>query len=212
MEKVEILKRLNECKSDDELLDKLINDLTDDLRKENFITKPSDKKRLKAIEKLLKVNEKIRPVLSSFSVQDGLCCITDSYELYELNENYLPFKISKTSKQTDDEINKYASKYGLNIQEGIYPDFSNLLPKTEPVEIVTINLNDELLKIKTQKEKIGQINGKIITVGYDLKKMKNLIDILKIDNDFEIELYGDIKPLIVRKNGEIGLILPIKIY
>ena len=57
--------------------------------------------------------------------------------------------------------------------------------------------------IMTLKTRCGKI-------GYNAKYVKNAIDILKLDGDFYIDVYGLNKPMIIKnKDEEIALIAPV---
>ena len=221
MEKTEIIKTLKENLQDYSLpkMVKLIETLESDIRKENFIQKPSDKRRIATIEKVLKASEELRPLLSGWTKVDGQCAFTDSYQLYMLNDEYLPFNVSSTN-ENEEEMKKIAVEHNLQRLSGVYPTLKNVIPRDDVSGTYTLNINDFLAWYKsTPKSKhdmIYTIKTDIDGVGeisFNGIFMKNLIDILKLKDDFKLELYSNIKPIIVHnESGEMGIILPIRTY
>ena len=199
--------------------DELIKELEKDLKEECFKVKPSDKKRLSAIKKVLK-EQKTRPLLSCFTpYEKGKVAFTDSYSLYVLNEDYLPFNVAFDSTVDDDFKDNYLKVYGdkiLGKKEGVYPNLHNLIPTSEPIYKIDLKVSEVLALEKTTEKKGNGAkvytfeNGKI---SLDLVYLKNCINILKLKDNFTMEIHGEIKPIIIHNSdGELGLILPIKVY
>lgn len=199
----------------------LIDTLEKDLKEQCFKTKPSDKKRLNAIKKVLKENE-CRPVLSCFTpYEKGKVAFTDSYQLYVLNEDYLPFNVAFDNIVDNDFKDNYLKVYGdkiLGRKEYVYPNLDNVIPKTEPLYKIDLKVSDILaLEKTTEKEGNGakvytfkNENGKI---SLNLVYLKNCINILKLKDSVVLEIHGETRPVIIHnENGELGLILPVKIY
>lgn len=199
----------------------LIDTLEKDLKEQCFKTKPSDKKRLNAIKKVLKENE-YRPVLSCFTpYEKGKVAFTDSYQLYVLNEDYLPFNVAFDSTVDNDFKDNYLKVYGdkiLGRKEDVYPNLDHVIPKTEPLYKIDLKVSDVLtLEKTTEKEGNGakvytfkNENGKI---SLNLIYLKNCINILKLKDSVILEVHGETRPVIIHnENGELGLILPVKTY
>lgn len=220
MEKTEILKELNEYLKSENIV-KLLNlkeKLEIDIREASYVTAPSAKKRLSGIKRVIlnKCNE-CRPILQSFCrFEDGVA-FTDSYQLYYLKDEFLPFNVAMTKYDSDDEIKNYASEHQINVTPGIYPDLKNVIPdsslKSEEYEI---DINEILSYIKTTPKDGNKClyyfdtkeNGKMCV---DALYIKNCIDILGLKDNFKMEIYGYIRPIIIRGNDEeYGLLLPIK--
>lgn len=201
--------------------DELIKELEKELKEECFKVKPSDKKRLNAIKKVLKENE-YRPILSCFTpYEKGKVAFTDSYQLYILNEDYLPFNVAFDSTVDDDFKDNYLKVYGdkiLGKKEGVYPNLHNLIPTSEPLYKIDLKVS-EVLALEKTTEKRGD-GAKVYTfenengkISLDLVCLKNCINILKLKDNFTMEIHGEIKPIIIHNDdGELGLILPIKVY
>ena len=199
----------------------LISTLEKALKEQCFKTKPSDKKRLNAIKRVLK-EHKTRPILSCFTpYEKGKVAFTDSYQLYILNEDYLPFNVAFDSTIDDDFKDNYLKVYGgkiLGKKEGVYPNLHNLIPTSEPLYKIDLKVSEVLALEKTTEKKgdgakvytFENENGKI---SLDLVCLKNCINILKLKDNFTMEIHGGIKPIIIHNDdGELGLILPIKVY
>ena len=197
----------------------LINRLKSDLNDKNYIKAPSDKNKLASIKKVLKKNEEIRPILSCFTPYEDGIAFTDSYQLYYIKDKFIPFKIAFNSDTTEEKQREYLKMYNLEKQEGTYPNLKSCIPSDNPLEIYKVNLNDFLRDLKTTaKEKNkGKIMSFNINDSYKLtfngEFLENTINILKINKDFDINFYGESSPFtIINDEGELGLILPIKVY
>lgn len=198
-------------------LNKLIEKLEQQELESKYISKPSDKKRLSAIKKVLESSEGIRPILCCFTKIDNNVYFTDSYQLYKLNDESLPFTYATNNTNLTQEEEEYVKNNNLKVYPGIYPNLKNIIPTNSPKTTYKVNA-EELLKLEKMTlpergKEIHTINTEIGNISFDLIYIKNVINILKLTEDFELELYGDINPIIIRnKENEIGLILPIKTY
>ena len=197
----------------------LINRLKSDLNDKNYIKTPSDKSKLASIKKVLKKNEKIRPVLSCFTPFNDGIAFTDAYQLYYIKDKFIPFKIAFNDEISIDEQKQYIEKYNLEKREGNYPNLKSCIPSGEPLEVYKVNLNEFLrdLKTTTKEKNKGKIMSFNINDSYKLtfngEFLENTINILKINKDFDINFYGESSPFtIINDEGELGLILPIKTY
>lgn len=228
MEKIEILKKLNKLtdqKTETELLkeiEQLRKDLLMDIKQENFITAPSDKKQIAAIKRVLKINEKIKPILATVGVTKKGLSICDSYRIYLLNKKALPFKTSFTNEFTDEEQKKYKMEnndivagYELNS----YPNITNFFENINEQGTITIDLNDVLIKSKTlnkckdhwKKETMHfTINeDPAIAIDIDPIYLKDMIDILKIkDKKIKMIFTGSRSPLFFTNENGSACILP----
>lgn len=215
MEKVEILKIIKEVLNKEDLLSllKLKEQLEEEVRKENYITTPTDKKKLAAIKKVLSRQEKIRPLLGAFTRYNNGVAFTDSYQLYVLNDEYIPFKVACSS----DEDKEFAKKHNLETVTGVYPNLKAAIP-TEYETTYEIDTNEFLLWSKTTEKEDNKLLYKFkvndIDYCFDGQYLLNAINILKIkDPKITLELRGNCKPITLHnKDNELGLILPIRTY
>lgn len=220
MKKEEILKQLNEYleSSDIVKLLSLKEKLTQDVKETNFVTKPSQRKKLNAIKRVLN-NKQLdcRPLLKAFCRYENGVAFTDSYHLFKLNDEYLPFNVAMTKNDSESDIKEYAQKHGIDITSGVYPNLDNIIP-SDKVDEIEIDINEMLAFIKTTPKDGNKIlyNFKSEECGemcLDATYIKNAIDILGLDKNFKIELYGNYRPVIIRNdNEEFCLICPIKTY
>ena len=82
-----IILELKQIEKGEKDLKDLITKLEQEYKEENFINKPSDKKKLSAIKKVVcNKKQEGRVFYNSFSKQNGKTYITDSYQMYELND------------------------------------------------------------------------------------------------------------------------------
>lgn len=213
-----IIKSLKELKEEYNpvVLDNLINKLEQDYKENLVIKKTSDKTRLSAIKKVID-NTSSMMVLHGYSLLDNKIVFTDSYQLYVVNDEWLPFPVT-CGQDNEKEVKKLAKEHNLEIIPGIYPNVKNIIPSEEDTKVkFKVNLKEVTSAYKTAKQEKGKKVYNLIvddktSVNLDLNYLNSLIKIMRISDDFELEYHGEFRPLIYRNNGEIGLILPIKIY
>ena len=200
-------------------LDKLIKDIQKSILEEDFKLNNSDKKRLSAIKRVLNNGSVVRPILKAFTPAEKGVMFTDSYELYHLNNDYLPFPVAFNDSHSDEFKNEYLKEHDtLECIAGVYPNLNNCIPKYECQERVKVNAPELMKLYKITKKENSHKFYKFKTENFgdmtlDFTYLKNLIEILKLDDDFELELYGKNSPVIVHnKDNELGLILPIRTF
>lgn len=215
-----IILELKQVELGEKRLEDIITKLEQDYMEDKFINKPSDKKKLSAIKKVVE-NTKIKgvPYYNSFTRQKGKTYITDSYQLYELNDEYLPLEYASAEETLTDEEKQLVNKYKLTIKNGKYPKVDNLIDLLVrgQEELYTFNV-DEILKIektmpKENGMKLYSVRVNDLAVSFDLLILKNAINILKLQGKATLKLYGETSPIIIENNdGERGLILPVRTY
>ena len=214
-----IILELKQVELGEKKLGDIITKLEQNYMEENFINKPSDKKKLSAIKKVVE-NTKIKgvPYYNSFTRQKGKTYITDSYQLYELNDEYLPLEYASAEETLTDEEKQLVNKYKLTIKNGKYPKVDNLIDLVRgQEELYTFDV-DEILKIektmpKENGMKLYSVRVNDLAVSFDLLILKNAINILKLQGKATLKLYGETSPIIIENNdGERGLILPVRTY
>lgn len=214
-----IILELKQVELGEKKLGDIITKLEQDYMEDEFINKPSDKKKLSAIKKVVE-NTKIKgvPYYNSFTRQKGKTYITDSYQLYELNDEYLPLEYASAEETLTDEEKQLVNKYKLTIKNGKYPKVDNLIDLVRgQEELYTFDV-DEILKIektmpKENGMKLYSVRVNDLAVSFDLLILKNAINILKLQGKATLKLYGETSPIIIENNdGERGLILPVRTY
>lgn len=214
-----IILELKQIEKGEKELKDLIIKLEQEYKEQNFINKPSDKKKLSAIKKVVcNKKQEGRVFYNSFSKQNGKTYITDSYQLYELNDEYLPLEYASAEETLTDEEKQLVNKYKLTIKNGKYPKVDNLIDHVRgQEELYTFDV-DEILKIeKTMPKENGiklySVRVNDLAVSFDLLILKNAINILKLQGKATLKLYGETSPIIIENNdGERGLILPVRTY
>lgn len=224
-----IILELKKVKTGEQELDNVISVLEKEFMESKFINKASDKKKLSAIKRVVnKSKNKGRIYYNSYTRQLDKSYITDSYQLYELNDEYLPLEYAKSNlhinnqeylekaKKEDQELIK---KYNLTVKDGFYPTVYNLFDSVNSYNEKLYKFDvAEMLKLEktTLKEdgkKIHTIKVDNITISFDLIFFKNAIDILQLQGKATLKVYGDTTPIILENDkGERGLILPVKKY
>lgn len=214
-----IILELKQIEKGEKELRDLIIKLEQEYKEENFINKPSDKKRLSAIKKVVcNKKQEGRVYYNSFSRQNGKTYITDSYQMYELNDGYLPFEYASHNKELTEEEKNIVDKYNLKVKAAVYPNASNLFTMLYGTETLYEFDVDEILKLEktTPKEngmKLYTINAGDLKVSFNLIYLKYAIDILKLQGKATLKLYGDIRPIIIEnEEGEKGLIVPVRTF
>lgn len=224
-----IILELKKVKTGEQELDNVISELEKEFKESKFITKPSDKKKLSAIKKVVnKSKNKVRIYYNSYTRQLDKSYITDSYQLYELNDEYLPLEYAKSNLHINNqeyldkakkEEQELIEKYNLTVKDGFYPTVYTLFDNVNSYNEKLYQFDvDEMLKLEktTLKEdgkKIHTIKVDDITISFDLVFLKNAIDILQLQGKATLKVYGDTKPIILENNkGERGLILPVKTF
>lgn len=203
------------------------------IKDKKYISIPNDDVKYKTIAKILNSNRNLKPLLSCFTPVEGGVLFTDSYHLFVLNDKYLPFNVAFNVQYSKTKQKNYINRYNLKKVDGDYPVTMSIIPTYRPIDSVKIDLNEFLLEYYTRdrvlkdKEckkllKIQESNNAISfnmimtlktrcgKIGYNAKYVKNAIDILKLDGDFYIDVYGLNKPMIIKnKDEEIALIAPV---
>ena len=214
-----IILDLKQVELGEKKLEDVIAKLEQEYMEDKFISKPSDKKKLSAIKNVVG-NTRIKglPYYNSFTRQKGKTYVTDSYQLYELNDEYLPLEYSSTEEILTDEEKQLVNKYKLTIKNGKYPKVDNLIDLVRGQEELYIFDVDEMLKIektilKKNGMKLCSVKVNDLVVSFDLLILKNAINILKLQGKATLKLYGETSPIIIENNdGERGLILPVRTY
>lgn len=229
MEKIEILKKLNELLivNDDseglQIIKNLINQLKADIEKETYIKKPSDKTKLKAIEKMLKYNEKIgRDFIACVGINkrnDKMYqVVTDSYQAYILNDNdLLPFTYGFNNTITTEEINKLTENKEIKINDTKYPNVINIFASVENKDIIdTVKITKKEIQL-FKKTTLPENKKYIYTIAakenvlIDADYLLTAFDILKT-TEISLKITGHKNPILFENENGKGLLLPIIKY
>lgn len=181
MEKAEILKRLESCidiengmVSDGFKFIQLKNELLEDIKKEACKKAGTKTSKLNAIKRVLKVQEKLRPLLTKYIIEDGKMVFTDSYQAFMID---------------DLESNPFP-KVGEN--DGVYPNVKNCFPQFDD-SFVDITLDEATIRAmkKTTKDnkadrrenayKLENVDTKIT---FDTYLLVNMLDIMPKDTKY----------------------------
>ncbi len=185
---------------------KLKDKLEQKIREETCY-KTTSKTRVNAIKRVAS-KDNIRPVLQGYGICGDYKCVTDSYHAIMIHEENMPLKLVPSNKEEMEKVGKE------NCINGTYPDFKNLIPDytSEEYEKTKIDFNDiaQFYKLhkKNSKEETYEING----VHVDINYLKNVIDVLGETTEMYVPK-KDYKPVVlVNKDNEKGIVLPIKKY
>ena len=181
MEKAEILKRLEsviDFKTGEVVdwmkLHNLKEELFTDVKKEACKKAGTKTSKINAIKRVLKVSEKVRPLLTKYIVEDGKMVFTDSYQAFMI----------------DDLENNPFEKVGEN--DGVYPNVKNCFPEFDD-SFVDITLDEATIRAmkKTTKDskadrrenayKLENVDTKIT---FDTYLLVNMLDIMPKDTKY----------------------------
>lgn len=181
MEKAEILKRLESCidiengmVSDGFKFIQLKNELLEDIKKEACKKAGTKTSKLNAIKRVLKVQEKLRPLLSKYIIEDGKMVFTDSYQAFMI----------------DDLENNPFEKVGEN--DGVYPNVKNCFPEFDD-SFVDITLDEATIRAmkKTTKnnrtdrrENTYKLENVDTKITFDTYLLVNMLDIMPKDTKY----------------------------
>lgn len=181
MEKAEILKRLESCidiengiVSDGFKFIQLRSELMEDVKKEACKKSGTKTSKLNAIKRVLKVQEKLRPNLSKYDIQDGKMVFTDSYQAFRIND----LESNPFTKITD--------------KDGVYPNLKNCFPEFDD-SFVNVELDIATIRAlkKTTKdskhdrfEKSYKLDGIDTKITFDTYLLVNMLDIMPSDTKY----------------------------
>ena len=193
---------------------KLLDKLEEEVRTETCF-KTTNKTRVSAIKKVAsKLNS--HPALQGYGILGDFKVVTDSYHLIAIKEENMPLPLVATKEKLQElriDLNDYREKNGRNsILCYNYPNVSRLLEFNKDTEI-KLDFNDIASfyklnhSLKEKEKQLYTINECLYNINY----LKNIIDILGTDTKCYFQ--GTNAPLYFENgNGEIGLVLPIKVY
>lgn len=184
---------------------KLKDKLEQKIREETCY-KTTSKTRINAIKRVAsKMND--RPVLQGYGICGDYKCVTDSYHAIMIHEDNMPLKLVPSNEE---EMKKVGKENCIN---GTYPNFENIFPNIEEgYEEVKIDLNDMEQFYKLHKKNAKEETYKIKNMNVNIIFLKNVIDVLGTDINVYVPK-NEYKPIvIINKDNEKGLVLPIKKY
>ncbi len=178
--------------------------------------KTTNKTRVSAIKKIVKKVPNSHPALQGYGISGDFKVVTDSYHLIAIKEENMPLPLVAAKEKLQElgiDLENYREKNGRNsVLCYNYPNVSRLLEFNKDIEI-ELDFNDiaSFYKLNhTSKEKEKQLYT-INECLYNIKYLKNIIDVLGTDTKCYFQ--GVNTPLYFEnENGEIGLVLPVKIY
>lgn len=176
--------------------------------REETCYKTTSKTRINAIKRVAAKTD-VRPVLQGYGICGDYKCVTDSYHAIMIHEDNMPLKLVPNNK---DEMEKVGKENCIN---GTYPNFENLFPNVkdnEEYEIVKLDFDDMEQFYKLHKKNAKEETYTINNVNVNIIFLKNVIDVLGTDVTVYVPK-KDYKPIIIiNKDNEKGLVLPIKKY
>ena len=166
--------------------------------------KTTSKTRVNAIKRVAsKWND--RPALTGYGIYNDYKVVTDSYHLVAVKEENMPLKLVTTDNELAERVGKE------NCINATYPNVKNLMEFDEnDYNKIELDYDDIMSYYKLHKKNSEdapyEINGKY----YNIKYLKNVIDVLGTDlvvyqhDDYYRPMY------FVNSNNELGLVLGIR--
>lgn len=169
----------------------LMEKLEDAIRMETCY-KTTSKTRIDAIKRVAS-KDKCRPALQGYGVNRDYKVVTDSYHAILIYQDNMPLELKDN-----------------------YPDVSRCIPEQDGEEIPMVDMDDLMTFIKTHKKYDKSRNKddlyKIEELFVQPQFVKNVVDVLGKD-DTKIYFYGENRPLKFKNSkGEIGIVLPVRVY
>lgn len=170
----------------------LMEKLEDAIRMETCY-KTTSRTRIDAIKRVAS-KQKFRPALTGYGVNGDYKVVTDSYHAILIYQDNMPLELKDN-----------------------YPDVLRCVPEQDGEELPMVDMDDLMTFIKTHKKYDSRSGNKddLYKIGEAFvqpKFVKNVVDVLGKD-DTKIYFYGEHRPLKFKNSkGEIGIVLPIRVY
>ena len=175
--------------------------------REETCYKTTNKTRVNAIKRVAsKMN--YRPALNGYGICGDFKCITDSYHAVMLKDDNIPLKLVTT----DIDL---ANKVGINnCINANYPDFKGIINFDKNYyKTITLDFDDIAQFYKLHNKNAEKEPYKIEEQYFNIKYLKNVIDVLGTDLTIYLSNDNENRPIYFEnKNGELGLVVPIKKY
>ena len=173
--------------------------------REETCYKTTNKTRINAIKRVAsKMNE--RPALTGYGICGDFKCITDSYHAVMLKDDNIPLKLVTTD-------NELANKVGINNCINVnYPNFNSFINfNKDYYKTIELDFDDIAQFYKLHNKNAEKESYKIDNKFYNIKYLKNVIDVLGTDLTIYSSNDNEYRPIYFEnKNGELGLVLPIR--
>lgn len=174
--------------------------------REETCYKTTSKTRVNAIKRVASKSD-VRPALAGYGICGDYKCITDSYHAVMIKDDNIPLKLVTTDNELANKIGKENCIYAT------YPNFESLINfDKNNYDISHLDYDDVEQFYKLHKKNADKELYEIKGQFYNIKFIKNVIDVLGTDT----VLYtpkNEYRPLYVEnRNGELGLVLPVKKY
>ena len=175
--------------------------------REETCYKTTSKTRVNAIKRVAsKMN--YRPALNGYGICGDFKCITDSYHAVMLKDDNIPLKLVTT----DIDL---ANKVGINnCINANYPNFSSFINfNKDYYKTIELDFDDIAQFYKLHNKNANKEPYEIENQYFNIKYLKNVIDVLGTDLTIYLSADNEDRPIYFEnKNGELGLVVPIKKY
>ena len=175
--------------------------------REETCYKTSSKTRVNAIKRVAsKMNE--RPALTGYGICGDYKVITDSYHAVMLKDDNIPLKLVTTDI---DLANKVGTQNCINAN---YPNFSSFINfNKDYYKTIELDFDDIAQFYKLHNKNAEKEPYEIDNKFYNIKYLKNIIDVIGTDIIVYVSNDKEYRPLYVEnKKGELGLVLPVRVF
>lgn len=185
---------------------KLKEKLEEAIRKETCY-KTTSKTRVNAIKRVASKLE-IRPALTGYGICDDYKCVTDSYHAIMIKEDNMPLKLVTTDNELANKVGKQ------NCINANYPNFKHFIDfDKSSYDVSNLDYNDVEQFYKLHKKDADKELYEIKGYFYNIKFIKNIIDVLGTDTTLYTPKNKGYRPLyVVNNKNEIGLVLPVRTF
>ena len=166
---------------------KLKEKLEEAIRKETCY-KTTSKTRVNAIKRVASKLE-VRPALAGYGICNDYKCVTDSYHAIMIKEDNMPLKLVTTEKELADKVGHE------NCINATYPSFESFINFDKSnYDISNLDYDDieSFYKMhrKNSDKELYEIKGQY----YNIKYLKNIIDVLGTDTTLYVPKNNDYRP------------------
>lgn len=168
--------------------------------------KTTSKTRVNAIKRVASKLE-IRPALTGYGIEDDYKVVTDSFHAIMIHEEHMPLKLVTMDKELADKVGHD------NCINANYPRFNSFINFDKSnYDTTTLDYNDVEQFYKLHKKNADKELYDFKGNHYNICYIKNVIDVLGTDTIVYVSK-NEYRPMYIEnKNGELGLVLPVKKY
>jgi hypothetical protein len=206
MKNEKLLERLYEAKTNVVSMDKLIDDIKEEIKKEN-LPKMTTKKQYNAIKRFLNQKHlKFRPVLMHTHLEKDYQVFTDSYMLFKFyGDEIIPQLPKTTDTKNLSPYPKTEKLCGILESDGVESEAFNVGDLRKQIKTIEKGNGIKPIEFKFDDETIYLLDGMKLEKAFDILRLKN-------NEDFTFKYYHDtsVRPLGIKLKNREAIILPVR--